>query len=89
MPMQRDYRWRFEPPGAALRVHMDSLKDGTPDFDATLVLEREPLTAASLSRCCWRFPLMTARVVAAIHWQALLIWLKRNPVYDHPSKSRG
>jgi DUF1365 family protein len=89
LPMQRDYRWRFETPGASLRVHMDVLKDGTPDFDATLVLEREPLTAASLSKVLWRFPLMTARVVVAIHWQALLIWLKRNPVYDHPSKSRG
>jgi DUF1365 family protein len=88
-PMQRDYRWRFETPGPSLRVHMDSIKDGTPDFDATLVLEREPLTAASLSRVLWRFPLMTARVVAAIHWQALLIWLKRNPVYDHPSKKPG
>ena len=31
---------------------------------------------------------MTLRVVGAIHWQALLIWLRRNPVYDHPSKSR-
>jgi DUF1365 family protein len=24
-------------------------------------------------------------VVAAIHWQALRLWLKRNPVHDHPS----
>lgn len=89
LPMQRDYRWRFEAPGESIRVHMDVLKDGAPDFDATLVLQREPLDAAGLSRVLWRFPLMTARVVAAIHWQALLIWLKRNPVYDHPSKSRG
>jgi len=32
----------------------------------------------------WRYPLMTARVVGAIHWQALRLWLKHNPVYDHP-----
>ncbi len=86
MPMQRDYRWRFEVPGESIRVHMDVLKDGTADFDATLVLDREPLDARALSRVLLRFPLMTARVVGAIHWQALLIWLKRNPVYDHPSK---
>lgn len=89
LPMQRDYRWRFDAPGEALRVHMDVLRDGATDFDATLVLQREPITAAGLSRVLSRFPLMTARVVAAIHWQALLIWLKRNPVYDHPSKSKG
>jgi DUF1365 family protein len=89
LPMQRDYRWRFEAPGESIRVHMDVLKEGAPDFDATLVLRREPLDAAGLSRVLWRFPLMTGKVLAAIHWQALLIWLKRNPVYDHPSKSRG
>jgi len=89
LPMQRDYRWRFETPGRSLRVHMDVLKEGKPDFDATVVLEREPMTANALARVLWRFPLMTARVVAAIHWQALLIWLKRNPVYDHPSKHPG
>ncbi len=89
LPMQRDYRWRFEAPGQSLRVHMDVLKDGKPDFDATVVLDREPMTASALARVLWRFPLMTARVVAAIHWQALLIWIKRNPVYDHPSKHPG
>jgi hypothetical protein len=33
----------------------------------------------------WRYPLMTAQVVGAIHWQALRLWLKRNPVHDHPA----
>lgn len=84
LPMQRDYGWRFQPPGAELRVHMDVLDGGTPDFDATLVLERRELDGASLARCLWRYPLMTLKVVAAIHWQAFLIWRARNPVYDHP-----
>lgn len=32
---------------------------------------------------------MTAKVVFAIHWQALRLWLKRNPVYDHPRKTHS
>lgn len=84
LPMQRDYRWRFQLPGQHLRVHMDVLDGGTPEFDATLMLERRPLNGASLARCLLRYPLMTLKVVAAIHWQAFLIWLARNPVYDHP-----
>ena len=28
---------------------------------------------------------MTAQVIAGIHWQALRLWAKRNPVYTHPS----
>lgn len=87
IPMQRGYRWRLQPPGGHLRIHMD-VDDGTdPEFDATLVLERRELTGTSLARALLRFPLMTLKVVAAIHWQAFLIWLRRNPVYDHPTRA--
>ena len=88
LPMQRDYAWRLTAPGRELRVHMDVLDAGTRDFDATLLLARRPLTGANLARALLRYPAMTLRVVAAIHWQAFLIFLRRNPVYDHP-KSRA
>ena len=84
LPMQRSYAWRFQPPGEALRVHMDVNDGANKDFDATLVLHRRPLDGATLARCLLRYPLMTLKVVIAIHWQAFLIWRARNPVYDHP-----
>jgi len=84
LPMQRDYSWRFTAPGESLRVHMDVLAGAERDFDATLVLARRPLSGAGLARVLLRYPAMTLRVVAAIHWQAFLIFLRRNPVYDHP-----
>lgn len=84
--MARDYRWRFTAPDEHLHVHMDVMREGEREFDATLHLQRRPLDAISLRRVLWRYPLMTAHVLGAIHWQALRLWLKRNPVYDHPSK---
>ena len=84
MPMERAYDWRFSEPAQALRVHMNVLRSGARDFDATLVLQRRPFEGTQLARVLWRFPLMTLKVVAAIHWEALRLWLKRNPVYDHP-----
>lgn len=84
MPMARAYDWRFTAPGDDLRVHMDVFDGERRDFDATLVLQRRPWTGAHLARVLWRYPLMTVQVVAAIHWQALRLWLKRNPVHDHP-----
>jgi uncharacterized protein len=87
LPMDRRYAWRFSTPGDALRVHMDVMDGERREFDATVVLDRHPFTAANLARVLLRFPPMTMRVVAAIHWQALLIWLRRNPVYDHPRNS--
>ncbi|HJU40169.1 MAG TPA: DUF1365 domain-containing protein [Tahibacter sp.] len=88
LPLARDYAWRFTEPGDVLRVHMDVLAGGAREFDATLVLERRPWNARHLARVLWRFPAMTLRVLVAIHWQALLIFLRRNPVYPHPAKSQ-
>lgn len=87
LPMARDYAWRFTAPGDDLHVHMDVLRDGEREFDATLHLQRRPLDAASLRRLLWRHPLMTAQVIGAIHWQALRLWLKRTPVHDHPTRA--
>jgi DUF1365 family protein len=57
-------------------------------FDATLRLERREITPASLARSLAGFPFMTLRIIIAIHWQALRLWLKKCPVYDHPKKQR-
>lgn len=89
MPMDRSYAWRFTAPNDNLLVHMDVLRDGESEFDATLTLRRRPITGASLARVLWRYPLMTAQVVGAIHWQALRLWLKRNPVHTHPHVLEG
>jgi DUF1365 family protein len=84
LPLQRDYAWRLTTPAGSLHVHMDVLNGAAREVDATMVLERRELGAANLARVLLRYPAMTLRVVAAIHWQALRLWLRRNPVYDHP-----
>ena len=53
-------------------------------FDATLVLRRRPITGASLARTLVQFPFMTTRVLAAIYWQALRLWLKGATFHPHP-----
>lgn len=87
MPMALDYRWRFRPPGESLAVNMSVLRDGDEIFDATLAMNRHPITASTLARALVRYPAMPIQVIAAIHWQALRLWLKRVPFYPHPDKS--
>jgi DUF1365 family protein len=84
MPRNQSYRWRFGEPGTRLEVHMENHEGGERLFDATLALTRRPITTASLAGVLLRFPASTLRVLAAIHWQALQLWLKRVPVHDHP-----
>ncbi|NII11717.1 DUF1365 domain-containing protein [Oleiagrimonas sp. C23AA] len=86
MPMQRRYDWRFTPPGQSLHVHMNVFDHEHRDFDATLSLERRALDGAGLARVLTRYPAMTMKVVAAIHFEALRLFLKRSPVHDHPAK---
>jgi len=98
MPMEIDYDWAFSTPDDALFIHMNltPMPNGQPDstvatpnppekvFDATLELTRRELTPARMRAQLIRFPFMTARVIARIHFEALRLWLKRVPVHAHP-----
>jgi DUF1365 family protein len=84
LPMEMRYRWRFGVPSERLYVNMQNFQEGDCMFDATLALKEEPLSPWALVRVLAAFPLMTLKVIAAIHWQALKLWVKRTPFYTHP-----
>lgn len=88
MDMDVAYDWRFTEPTSQLAIHMDNLRNGKRFFDATMKLERREISGAALARVLVQYPLMTAKVIGAIHWQALRLWAKRVPFYAHPSKRK-
>src|SRR5271166_3406871 len=84
--MEQTYDWRFTDPGSTFAIHMENLERGDKVFDATMSLRRREITGAALASVLTRYPLMTAQVIGAIHWQALRLWLKGVPVNSHPDK---
>jgi DUF1365 family protein len=86
MPMGLEYRWSIGDPAHYFNLHAESFGPEGKLFDATLLLERREITPRSLASVLLRFPWMTGKVVAAIYFQALRLWLKRIPFYPHPDK---
>ena len=84
MSMNQTYEWRFSKPAGQLAVHMENFERGGKLFDATLTLERRPITGASLTGALAAYPLLTLKVVGAIYWQALRLWLRGAPFHAHP-----
>ena len=90
MPMSIDYTWVFQAPKEELSVYMQNRNSRqTPIiFDSTLKLKKEPLTFLSVFANFLSFPLVTFKTIVAIHYQALKLYLKKSPVYDHPHKEK-
>jgi uncharacterized protein len=87
MPMDQEYVWRFTCPGEKLVVHMENFAGDDCVFDATLVLQRHPLTRIEMLKTLVEYPLMTHKVIASIYWQALRLWRKGVPY--HPKSPLG
>jgi len=97
MPMDLVYRVAATTPGERLWVRMalerapgetalERAQGPERVFDADLVLRRVELSRRSLRRTLARHPLMTVRVTAAIHVEAVRLWLKRVPFVAHPRR---
>jgi uncharacterized protein len=81
MPFDMTYDFVVTPPGERLLVHMNVERADTSAprarcFDATLQMEYRSWTPREIRRALMQFPLMTAKVIAAIHWEALRLSLK-------------
>ncbi|WP_114416735.1 DUF1365 domain-containing protein [Marinospirillum perlucidum] len=86
-PMQQTYVWQFNTPDKNLVMHMENQdREGSIPFDATLVMQRRDDLGLSMGRLLLRHPWMTLKVLLAIHFEALRLALKKNPVYPHPAK---
>jgi DUF1365 family protein len=84
LPIGLRYRFRIAPPGetASVSVHVH---DGQGLLvAASLSAKRMELTNGALLMTFVTFPLLTFKVVAGIHWEALKLWLKGVEVHTKP-----
>ena len=74
--MAMRYHFRVRPPGA--RVQLRILETGCegPLLAATFNGSHRALNTKGLLRAFFALPLVTIKIIAAIHWEALRLWLK-------------
>ena len=82
-PIDMDYHWQSSTPDKTLALHLENWQGHEKVMDATLTLKREAISPSSLNKILIRFPWMTVKVVSAIYWQAIKLWWKGVPIFDH------
>lgn len=83
--MDARYDFRLSRPDGRLRVAIREFRGDHLVLVATQTGRREPFTAARLLLQTLRVPLQTAKVLGAIHWQALKIWLRGGRFHRKPA----
>lgn len=84
-PAHMNYRWHSTTPSTTLALHLENWQSDKKIMDATMTLYREEISASALNKILIRFPWMTVKVIGAIYWQALKLWWKGVPVFNHPA----
>lgn len=84
IPMTAHYRFRVLPPGERVAVAIHESDAEGPLLHASFAGRREALTDRALIRAFLRYPMMTAKVMAGIHWEALGLWRKGAPFHRRP-----
>jgi len=74
--MAMRYHFRVSPPADSVKLRiLETDRDG-PLLAATFHGHRRALTSSALLHSFLSLPLVTFKIVAAIHWEALRLWLK-------------
>ncbi len=74
--MAMRYHFRVSPPGRSVKLRILETDREGPLLAATFNGRRRALNTMGLLRSFFALPLVTVKIIAAIHWEALRLWLK-------------
>lgn len=80
------YAFTLRGPGQTLTLTIDKAVNGVRDHVATLRATALPLDDRHLRRAFFKVPLLTLKVIIAIHWEALKLLLKGARYHHKPDR---
>ena len=85
MPAEGRYEFAMVPPEEKVTVAIRQSHEGQPMLKAVFTGERETVSDSALFKAALRYPLMTVKIIAGIHWEALRLWLKGVTLFRRPA----
>lgn len=85
MNMNMQYDFRVSGPDDHLAVGIRVVASEGPILNAVLAGDKKALTSRNLLRLFLTIPAITLKVIAAIHWEALRLWLKGLRIRRRPT----
>jgi DUF1365 family protein len=82
------YQFRIRPPAEDVAIAINEEEAGAPILTASFAGTRRALTDSALVAMLLRYPLMTLKVVAAIHYEAVRLMLKGVRRHPHAPKAQ-
>lgn len=76
MPFDCEYQFSVTPPNESVDIHIRQTQQQDTIFIAAFSGRQQSLTDNGLLINFIKYPLMTIKVIAAIHWEALRLWKK-------------
>ncbi len=82
--MAMRYYFRVQPPGDTVKLRILETDADGPLLAATFVGDRRPLNGPTLMAMFAALPMVTFKIMAAIHWEALRLWIKGAKLVPRP-----
>lgn len=81
------FDFKLQVPGERLAVQIDDHADGRRTLTSTLAGPGRPITDRALAWFTVKYPFITLRVIALIHWHALRLYLKKVPWFRKSARA--
>lgn len=74
-----EFDFKLGLPAEKWRINIDTYADGERMLLSSVRAERRDLTSCRLMGYLFKYPLLSMKIIALIHWQALLLWIRGVP----------
>lgn len=85
MRVEGQYHFTVRPLSDRLFLHIHQTDRDGPIFDAWTTGQKKHLSDRTLLSSLLRYPLLTLKIIAGIHWEALRLWLKGIAIAERPN----